>query len=102
MYSRSNNSKVTNPFDDAGQDNFADVHPELRLPLEAALGIKQQVMGKTRPVLAEALIERIVAHGAEPVARPVDEVVEVRLVLVVVEAAALLAETVGLIVALGL
>lgn len=92
----------THLINDRWQDNLSDVHPKLRLPLEAALGVEQQVLGEPRPILSEALVERVIAHGAEPVTGAVDEIVKVTLVLVVVELTSRIAQAVRLVVAVWL
>lgn len=92
----------TNLLHDRRQDNLANVHPEVRLELERALRVEEQVARESRKVVAEALVERVVAHGLEPVTDSAEEVVEVALVLLVVEAAARVADRLALVVALGL
>jgi hypothetical protein len=84
------------------QINLPNIAPQLRLEFQAPLRIEQQVPRQPRPVLAEALIKRVVAHRAEPVADGREEVVEVPLVLLVVELAARLLQLVPGVVALRL
>ena len=78
---------------------LADVEPEVRLKLERALAIEQQVTRQTREVIAEALVERIISHSLEPISDGVEEAVKVSLVLVIVEAPARLAELTALPIA---
>ena len=89
----------TNLLHERRKDDLANVEPEVRLELERALRVEEQVAGKTRKVVAEALVDRVIAHSLEPVADGAEETVEVRLVLVVVEAAARLADLTTLVVA---
>ena len=44
---------VSDLVDDAGQDNFSNVQPELRLELETALAIEEKVLREACPVLAK-------------------------------------------------
>ena len=44
---------VSNLVDDAGQDDLANVQPELRLELETALAIEEKVLRETCPILAK-------------------------------------------------
>lgn len=92
----------THLIDDARQDNLADIHPKVGLELEASFAVEEKIPREARPVFAEPLVERIFAESTEPLHRCVEKVVEVALVLLVVEAAPVLAERVGLVVALRL
>lgn len=40
--------------DDTGQDNLADVHPEIGFEFKTALAIEQEVLSKTGPILSES------------------------------------------------
>lgn len=52
----------THLVDELRHDNLADVEPKVGLELEAALGVEQKVLRKACPVLAEPLVERILAY----------------------------------------
>ena len=88
--------------DDVRKDDLPNVHPKVRLELKATLAVEEEILSEARPILAEPLVERIVSPSTEPIRRLVKEIVEVGFVLLVVEATAILAKFVGLIIALRL
>jgi hypothetical protein len=53
--------------------------------LQAPLAIKQEIPHQLRPILSKPFIQWIVAHDLKSVPYDVEEVVEVRFVLVVVQ-----------------
>ena len=47
--------------DQLRHDDLADVHPKVGLELKTTLGIEEKVAREARPVLAEPLVERVIA-----------------------------------------
>lgn len=68
---------VSHFVDDSGEDDLPDICPKLRLKFEAALGVEEKILCEACPVLPEASIEWVVAHGGEEGAGGVEEAVEV-------------------------
>jgi hypothetical protein len=76
---------IANLVDEFGMDVLAYIRPYLRLELEGALLVVVMVLGETRPVLTEALVERIFTEGDEPGLNLVEQSVLMTLVLLVEE-----------------
>jgi hypothetical protein len=66
-------------------DDLADITLKFRLELQATLAIEQQILRQPCPILPEPLVQLIVTHSFEPIPNDVEEVVEMRLILVVIE-----------------
>ena len=90
---------ATYVLDEAREDDLADIHPQLGLPLQRALRIEQTIARETRTVLAKSLIEWILPDGADPVSSTADEVVKMTAIPLVVEHASVLAELLRTVVA---
>lgn len=76
---------------------MADVVPEMGLELEVTVRAKEEVLGETLPVLAEAVVERVVGERGEPVLDRVEKSILVAGVLLIEELVASVLETVGLL-----
>src|SRR5882762_1069761 len=76
------------------QNHLPDIHPQVRLKLQAPLTITQQIPRQPRPILFELFIHGVLAHGFEPVTNGVEEVVEVGFIFPVIESAAGVADLV--------
>jgi len=71
----------------------------MRLVCQATLIVKQQVLGEAGPIIAKALVERVLGECAEPLADAVEHRFLVASVLLVEELARLVAERTRLVVA---
>lgn len=83
--------------DELRNDDVSDVAPEMGLELEVAIRSEEEILGEALPVLAEAVVERVVREGGEPSLDRVEEGVLVASILLVEELVASVAETVGLL-----
>lgn len=106
---------VAGLVDERRQDDRAQVLPEVLLVLQVAVAVEQQVLGQLGPVLAELLVERVVAelctsarrrrraaYSEREVLDRVEQVLAVAAVLVREERLAVVAERAALAVALVL
>jgi hypothetical protein len=93
---------VADFLNESGHNDLANVIPEFALELEGSLAIEEKVLGEASPVFTELLIDWIITHSLEPVADAVEEVVEVGAVLLVIELATGLADTLSMTIAVRL
>jgi hypothetical protein len=84
------------------QDRLLDIHPQIRLKLQAPLAIKQQAVCDPRSILPETHICRILAHSLEPIPDRREQVIEVVVVLVFVELTSRIVDVVAAVVAVRL
>lgn len=72
-------------IDKRRQDNHPNISPKLRLELQTTLAIKEQIPCRSRPIFSEPLVQLVTSHGFEPIPGCVKEVVEIRLVVIVIK-----------------
>ena len=80
---------VADLLSQCGKDDGADIVPELRLELETAFLIEEEVASESGPVVTKTLVETIVGPGGEPLLDGIKEFVAMTLVLLVEEYAGL-------------
>lgn len=73
-------------------DDSSNIVPKMRLVRQRAIFGEQQVLREALPVLAESLVERVVAHSLEPALDLVEQVVLVCAVALVEELVARILE----------
>lgn len=77
---------VSDVLEQLRKDRVADVRPEVGLELGVALRVQEEVLGKALPVLAELLVQGVLAHTSEEGLDLLEQTVLVRHILALVTA----------------